>query len=486
MTQLLRLGMDEAPAFLVEAKTKLLDPEIRAAIDSELRDRVMQSAVVEFKKVLEFAISHGELASSDEERLYEAGEKLGLLRDEMRRLVDVELEKSQAVRVEKVEPAPAPEPAPAQQIHLQGGASAPSDPFTEFRRVLRLSKLCLDGDDLTDDQRDALCNMGESLGLTGGEAEDLIDEYLEEAESGVIKPVEQSQPRAARPAAPSGVQPKPAAAPQPKGSSSTVVAPKAPAPVQKPEIVLTPMLRIQERARYRNFINPIGIEMMLVPSGVFQMGSSAREALPHEQPVLKTTVTCFYISRFPITNEQYEQFDASHVSKRATWATGAHPVVFVSSEEAIAFCNWLSSREGKKYRLPTEAEWEYAARGSDNRVYPWGERLDGPYYANFADKIASTGTTPVGSFPKGASQFGMEDMAGNVMEWCLDYFDFYKSLTKERVNPRGPMNGQRRVCRGGSWRSRAVNLRTSARAFNQSQYAANDVGFRIVCECAKD
>jgi formylglycine-generating enzyme required for sulfatase activity len=168
-------------------------------------------------------------------------------------------------------------------------------------------------------------------------------------------------------------------------------------------------------------------------------------------------------------------------------------VVYVNSREAEKFCQWLSSKEGKKYRLPTEAEWEYAARGGEGRVFPWGERLDGGQYANFADKrtnfawrdpVLDDGfaeTAPVGSYPRGASPFGIEDMAGNVFEWCLDFFENYKG--KDRTNPRGPAAGSKRIYRGGSWKSRASNLRTTARNFNLPDYSSNDVGFRIVCEC---
>ena len=129
-----------------------------------------------------------------------------------------------------------------------------------------------------------------------------------------------------------------------------------------------------------------------------------------------------------------KQFDPSHVRKRAAGAGDRHPVVYVSSLDAIKFCQWLSTRERKKYRLPTEAEWEYAARGIDGRKYPWGNYAGRSEPRKFcrstirflpgAIAISTTVTlraSPVGSFPHGVSPFGMEDMAGNVWEWCLDY-----------------------------------------------------------------
>ena len=129
-----------------------------------------------------------------------------------------------------------------------------------------------------------------------------------------------------------------------------------------------------------------------------------------------------------------------------------HPVVYVSSLEAIKFCQWLSARTRKKYRLPTEAEWEYAARGSDERRFPWGNHEKRGNLANFADKNTVFAwsdreiddgfaeSSPVGAFPFGASPFGMEDMAGNVWEWCLDYYEAYRGTP--RVDPRGPTAGR--------------------------------------------
>lgn len=490
IAQMLRAGLDEAPQYLAEARTKLLDPEERAVHDAELRKHMVAGALEEFRKLLPFAIANGRLTPEAEKRLHEAGSQLGLLPPDIAAAIDAELER---VGAERGDFSPvvvsAPTPAPA-SIKEPAPVAEARNPFDEFRRMLKLSRLCLDGEEMTDDQRDAMCNMGESLGLTGGQAEDLIDEYLEEvANTPIAAPPTAGRPATApaRPAAPVAVKPTPAAVP-------------APAVARKPEVSVTPAIntspvaRALERTKYPNFTNSVGCEMLLVPSGEFIMGSDAPDAAPHEQPPVQTIIGCFYMTRFPITNAQYECFDPAHRSRRAPWADDSHPAVYVNSKDAMAFCQWLSAKEGRKYRLPTEAEWEYAARGMDNRVYPWGSRLDAGHYANFADRRTNFAwrnasiddgwaeTSPVGAYPRGASPFGIEDMAGNVFEWCLDFFDVYRA--RNRANPRGPMDGTKRVYRGGSWKSRAASLRTSARAFNAPEYSSNDVGFRMVCECS--
>jgi formylglycine-generating enzyme required for sulfatase activity len=478
--------MDEAPGLLAEARTRLLDPASRAEIDAGQRARIVEEATNEFRRIIPFFISNNGVTEDAERRVYEEGGKLGLVQEEMERVLNAELERLGAKRVEAA-PAPAAEPAPA-----AGAASDTQrgDPFSEFRRLLRMSKLCLEGDEMTDDQRDALCNMGESLGLTGGQAEDVIDEYLEE--------VEGLPPAPSKPLKPTAPVVRPLAVDPTAKAASTVKAPAAVPSKQlassaAPVVNTSPVARLHERARYANFSDELGHEMILVPSGVFLMGSDARDVAPHEQPAVQTTIGCFYMARFPVTNRQYEKFDPRHALRRAPWADDHHPVIYVSSKDAIAFCEWLSKREGRKYRLPTEAEWEYAARGTDNRIFPWGDRLDSGQLANFADKRTTfpwsdpqiddgyAETAPVGKYPRGASPFGIEDLAGNVNEWCLDYFDFYRG--QARVNPKGPANGSKRVYRGGSWRSRATSLRASARAFNTVEYVANDLGFRVVCEC---
>lgn len=483
LSQMLRAGMDEAPAYLAEARTKLLDAEARAIFDRQLHLQIVQEALGEFKKLLVFALGENKLREEDENRLYERGRGLGLSRDDMHAAVEEELARIGAQRVAATSVVAASSVPVA--VPTGGGAGDSRDPFAEFRRMLRLSKLALDGDEMTDDQRDALCNMGESLGLTGGQAEDLIDEYLEEASG--MPPTPMAPPiraTTAMVAKPASVTPAPVKRPEP--------VPVAPA-AKEISINVSPLARAQERQDFPKYTNSVGQEMLLVSSGMFMMGSTARDATPHEQPVAQVSLNCFYMSRFPVTNAQYEKFDPTHANKRAPWANDSHPVVYINSKDAEKFCHWLSSKEGRKYRLPTEAEWEYAARGSDGRTFPWGEALDSGQLANFADKLTNFAwkdasiddgfaeTSPVGSYPRGASPFGIEDMAGNVFEWCLDSFETYKS--KDRANPRGPVGGQKRLYRGGSWKSRVSNLRATARNFNLPDYLSNDVGFRIVCEC---
>jgi formylglycine-generating enzyme required for sulfatase activity len=353
--------------------------------------------------------------------------------------------------------------------------------------MLRFSRLALDGEEMTDDQRDALCNMGESLGLTGGEAEDLIDEYLDQVSGMPVAapaapPLRRSVPAAAQPATPA------------KAAAPAIRSAPAVAPPRESQVQSSPLARAQEKQKYPPFTNSVGAELLLVTSGSFKMGSTGRDATPQEQPITPVTLTCFYMARFPVTNAQYERFDPSHRAKRAQWADDRHPVVYVSSRDAEKFCAWLSSKEGRRYRLPTEAEWEFAARGTEERLFPWGDSFGAEHFANFADKRTSFAwrdatiddgyaeSSPVGTYPRGASPFGIEDMAGNVFEWCLDYFEPYRG--KEKVNPRGPATGAKRVYRGGSWKSRVGSLRTTARNSNVPEYSSNDVGFRVVCECS--
>ena len=467
LAQMLRSGMDEAPAKLAEARTLLLDNESRARIDAELLAAEKTAAVAEFHKFLSFVLTGGELELNEEENLYTVGANLGLAQEEMRRIVEEQLAAS-SIQRSLPKPKQQHKEAALPATPVGSPSTASIDPRIEFLRMLRLSDL----EEISDDQRDAFCNMGEALGLSGGDAEDVIDEYLEE------------KMKEGAPALPV----------VPPASKKPVIAEHKPA-ASHPIFRLSPEQRDEEKKAFPDFTNAIGMPMLLVPSGLFLMGSEDSDAGLNECPVTQTRISAFYLSRWPVTNAQYELFDPSHRIKRGLSTGDDHPVIYISHAEAVKFCDWLSRQEKRKYRLPTEAEWEYAARGCDGRNFPWGNRLDSGERANFADvnkklpwaeptiDCGFAETSPVGSFPRGASPFGLEDMAGNVWEWCLDCLVPYPG--KERANPRGPMGGTRQIYRGGSWKSRIASLRTTTRASNSPAYSANDVGFRIACECAK-
>ncbi len=460
LAQLLRSGLDESSRFLTEARVELLNPERREQLDKALAAQAEERAIAEFNKYVTFALNDKTLSPQEEETLLAFGLQHGLTVERMVELIEAALQSCGGVRVTPPLPGPAATEAAKPPAAL--------NPNEDFMRMLRLSGL--DADDMTDDQRDAFINMAENLGLDPGDAEDLVDLYLEEIEEKAAPP---SKPVVA-------AAPKPVAATN--GTAPTAAAPKA-----------APMDPAAERARFQNFTSGIGVEMLLIPSGNFQMGSDAADAQPNERPVTPVTLSRYYLSRHPITNAQYELFDPSHARKRAAGAGDRHPVVYVSSSDAVKFCQWLSSRERRKYRLPTEAEWEYAARGAEGRNYPWGNQEGRGDLANFADRNTVFAwsdreiddgfaeSSPVGSFPLGASPFGMEDMAGNVWEWCVDFFEAYRGTPK--TNPRGAVSGLKRVYRGGSWKSRFNSLRATTRGSNLPTYTCNDLGFRVVCEC---
>jgi len=466
LAQLLRPGLEESSRYLTEARVELLDPSRRRAMDDELAAQAQGEAMAEFQKYLTFGIADGILTTAQEKNLLQFGAEHGLTKDQMLACITTELEDSGAKR----EPLPEPARLPSAARSRRRGSLNPKD---DFSRMLRLSGL--DSDAMTDDQRDAFVNMAENLGIDLDEAEDLIDLYLEEADK-------LSNPEAAAPEPP----------------RREVVETADPPPAEEaaeatPEFQPGQISELEERAQFINFENSLRGQMIFIPSGQFVMGSEAIDAAPNERPPTRVTVSRYYLSRHLITNADYEQFDPSHVRKRASGTGDRHPVVYVSSLEAIKFCQWLSTRERKRYRLPTEAEWEYAARSTDGRRYPWGDYGGRGDLANFADKNTVFAwsdreiddgypeSSPVGAFPFGASPFGLQDMAGNVWEWCIDYYEAYRGAPK--INPRGPTCGAKRVYRGGSWKSRFNSLRTTARGSNAPNFSCNDLGFRIACEC---
>lgn len=462
LAQMLWSGLEESSRFLTEARLELLDPERRKVVDEQLAVQQHEAAVSEFQKYLEFALTGGVLAEQEEKNLKYFGIQRALTEPEINALIDEALQETGAKRAEVVSTSEHLTELPVKST------SAAGTPQEEFLRMLRLSNL--DSMTMSDNQRDTFIDMAENLGLDPGEAEDLVDLFLEEADE--------------REAA--GVSSQPSHKVEVKGSVPSSGPEKGPPAKFEHNADL-------ERARYSNFKNSLGGMMIFIPSAEFTMGSVDEDATPNERPTSHITVSRFYISRYLITNADYEQFDRAHTVKRAAGAGDKHPAVYVSSLDAIKFCNWLSTRERRKYRLPTEAEWEYAAKGSDGRKYPWGNQDGRGDLANFADKntvfawsdheidCGYAESSPVGAFPLGASPFGVEDMAGNVWEWCFDYYEPYRPGPK--INPRGPTAGAKRVHRGGSWKSRFNSLRTTVRSSNVPSFSCNDLGFRIVCEC---
>ncbi|MBD3290489.1 SUMF1/EgtB/PvdO family nonheme iron enzyme [candidate division KSB1 bacterium] len=178
----------------------------------------------------------------------------------------------------------------------------------------------------------------------------------------------------------------------------------------------------------------------------------------------KVEVKPFALGIRPVTNKEYGQFDPAHRRRRNKYSNqDDQPVVNVSWQEAIKYCQWLSEQTGKNYRLPTEAEWEFAAGGGSKREYPWGNETPTPKHANYADsKIGKT--TPVGSYPLGMTPEGLFDMAGNVWEWCDDWYD-----------------EKRRVLRGGSFDGYGYYLRCSYRNGCVPAYRNDFYGFRVAC-----
>jgi formylglycine-generating enzyme required for sulfatase activity len=239
--------------------------------------------------------------------------------------------------------------------------------------------------------------------------------------------------------------------------------------------------------------SPIHLELVHVPAGEFLMGSDPakdKDSYDDEQPQHRVYVSEFYIGKTPVTNVQYAAFvKAIQHEVPEHWRGGEvpsgkenHPVVYVSWDDAVAFCQWLSQETGKRFRLPTEAEWEKAARGADGRIYPWGNEWDETKLNS--EEAGPEDTTPVGQYsPDGDSPYGATDMSGNVWEWCADWYDEeeYQRRAKSTVkDPQGPKTGKDRVLRGGAFLYNAGFVRCAFRFRRYPGRRWNYYGFRVV------
>jgi len=189
-----------------------------------------------------------------------------------------------------------------------------------------------------------------------------------------------------------------------------------------------------------------GAEMVLIPAGEFIMGSKDYN---NGKPQRRVYLDAYYIDVYPVTVAQYRRFckeTKREMPSSPSWGwIDNHPIVNVSWNDAKAYCDWAGKR------LPTEAEWEKSARGTDGRKYPWENEWDARKCRCSRNNWGDAGSTsPVGSFPQGISPYGVYDMAGNVWEWCNDWYnDNYYKVAPLR-NPKGPKGGNWRVLRGGS------------------------------------
>ena len=254
--------------------------------------------------------------------------------------------------------------------------------------------------------------------------------------------------------------------------------------------------------------------MVEVPAGPFLMGSTDQQIadaisqgvnadwVKIQKPQHTLTLPRYWIGKTPITNAQFRPFvDSDGYTNQAYWDTAGwqwrteqkrtqpsywndanfngdqQPVVGVTWYEAMAYTRWLSKKTGLHFSLPTEAEWEYAARGSKGLIYPWGNTWDAKRANSSVSGIGKT--TPVGRYPNGASPYGALDMVGNVWEWTRSIYTAYPyNATDGRENLSDPA-GKRFTLRGGSWNSASLYLRAAYRVYLTPAYDAPDVGLRL-------
>ena len=247
-------------------------------------------------------------------------------------------------------------------------------------------------------------------------------------------------------------------------------------------------------------------DYVLVPAGAFRMGDDSARGWARERPVHMVELDAYYISKFEVTNREWRKFrddpgyddpkywPGGHIQPRelipywtqannhggGTPDSDDYPVIGVNWDAASAYCAWLSAKTGKHHRLPTEAEWEKAARGTE-RAPPFFDRNT----ANYVGAQTFDTVTPAGHFKDGPSPYGAYDMAGNLMEWCQDWYDRDYYAVSPRKNPQGPATGAYRVLRGGSFFVERFDLRTTARSAAWPSFQAHRmVGFRPVRDFA--
>ncbi len=240
--------------------------------------------------------------------------------------------------------------------------------------------------------------------------------------------------------------------------------------------------------------------MVFVPAGEFLMGKDEGD---DEKPLHKVYVDAFFIDKYEVTYAEYAEFveaggysnksywseegwswkEENYITEPAYWNDSTYnqpnyPMVGINWYEAEAYTRWCGKR------LPTEAEWEKAARGTDGRRWPWGEDFESDKANIIGTEDGYEYTAPVGSYPLGVSPYGCYDMAGNVWEWCADWYEAGYYANSPSENPKGPDSGSSRVIRGGSWFNYLEFSRCADRNYNFPNYRNNILGFRCVLSVA--
>jgi formylglycine-generating enzyme required for sulfatase activity len=219
-----------------------------------------------------------------------------------------------------------------------------------------------------------------------------------------------------------------------------------------------------------------------VPGGEYRMGQD--DGRDEERPAHLVRIGAFLLCRHQVTNAEYDRFVAAHGRPasphraRPELSRPDQPVVAVSWFDAAAYCAWLAAELGRPFRLPSEAEWERAARGGlEGRLYPWGD--EPPEARPGYHERWRQGPEPVGSSP--ANGYGLFDMCENVHEWCADWYEAGWYAASPAADPRGPTSGTRRASRGGAWRHQVKIARCAARSSIPPASTYTDYGFRVAC-----
>ncbi|MBD5396834.1 formylglycine-generating enzyme family protein [bacterium] len=240
---------------------------------------------------------------------------------------------------------------------------------------------------------------------------------------------------------------------------------------------------------YTETVFGINMEMVYVEGGTFEMGTTVEQGddVWDSEPVRTIKLDSFYIGKYEVTQAQWKTVMGTNVKEQRDKVNPEYGIYgegdnysmyYINWEEAQEFCKKLSEATGKKYVLPTEAQWEYAARGgnkSQHYKYAGSDNIDDVAWYGEDD---DNGTVhPIGG--KNTNELGIYDMSGNVWEWCLDWYADYDE--NDTDNPQGPANGTYRIQRGGSWIDRAENCRVSSRLDNSPDDRSYIAGFRVVC-----